>query len=79
MPELGGQVQASPGEVTETWFKADREGRYGGRSTAFSGTGYPVMRSWVRVVSVPEYLDYVERLGAELADAQGLVLEGPPR
>lgn len=79
VPELGGQVQASPGDVTETWFKADREGRYEGRSTVFSGTGYPVMRSWVRVVSVPEYLDYVERLGTELSDAQGLVLEGPPR
>jgi cytochrome c oxidase subunit II len=73
VPALGGQVQATPGEVTRTWFKADEEGRYAGRSTTFSGTGYPVMRSWVRVVSVPEYLDHVERLTAELRDAQGIV------
>jgi cytochrome c oxidase subunit II len=73
VPALGGQVQAAPGEVTRSWFKADAEGRYEGRSTTFSGTGYPVMRSWVRVVSVPEYQDYVEQLGADLSEAQGIV------
>jgi cytochrome c oxidase subunit 2 len=73
VPALGGQVQAASGDVTRTWFKADEEGRYAGRSTAFSGTGYPVMRSWVRVVSVPEYLDYVEQLTADLREAQGIV------
>ena len=49
VPALGGQVQASPGDVVQTWFKADEVGRYAGRSTVFSGTGYPVMRAWVRV------------------------------
>jgi cytochrome c oxidase subunit 2 len=73
VPALGGQVQAAPGDVTRTWFKADQEGRYEGRSTTFSGTGYPVMRSWVRVVSVPAYQDYIEQLGADLSEAQGIV------
>lgn len=73
VPALGGQVQAAPGDVTRTWFKADQEGRYAGRSTTFSGTGYPVMRSWVRVISVPEYQDYIEQLGADLSEAQGIV------
>jgi cytochrome c oxidase subunit 2 len=77
VPALGGQVQASPGDVTKTWFKAEQEGRYAGRSTIFSGTGYPVMRSWVRVVSATEYQAYVERLAAELSEAQGIVAEGP--
>lgn len=77
VPALGGQVQASPGDVTQTWFKAEQEGRYAGRSTIFSGTGYPVMRSWVRVVSATEYQAYVERLAAELSEAQGIVAEGP--
>ena len=75
VPALGGQVQAAPGDVTQTWFKADEEGRYPGRSTIFSGSAYPVMRSWVRVVSVPEYLDYVEQLQEDLAAAQGIVAE----
>jgi cytochrome c oxidase subunit 2 len=73
VPALGGQVQASPGDVTQTWFKAEQEGRYEGRSTVFSGTGYPAMRSWVRVVSVPEYQDYIEQLTADLSKAQAIV------
>jgi cytochrome c oxidase subunit II len=73
VPALGGQVQAAPGDVTRTWFKADEEGRYPGRSTLFSGTGYPVMRAWVRVVSVPDYQAHIERLKADLAEAQGIV------
>jgi cytochrome c oxidase subunit II len=79
VPALGGQVQAAPGEVTQTWFKADEEGRYAGRSTMFSGTTYPVMRSWVEVVSVTEYQSYVEQLGRDLKEAQAAVAgQAPP-
>ena len=28
VPALGGQVQATPGDVVQTWFKADEVGRY---------------------------------------------------
>jgi cytochrome c oxidase subunit II len=73
IPALGGQVQASPGDVAQTWFKADEEGRYEGTSTVFSGTAYAQMRAWVRAVPVPEYQDYVEQLGTDLTEAQGIV------
>jgi cytochrome c oxidase subunit 2 len=73
VPSLGGQVQAVPGSEARTWFKADEEGRYEGRSTVFSGTAYPVMRSWVRVVSATEYEDYIRQLEADLTDAQEVV------
>ena len=75
MPALGGQVQATPGEVVETWFKADEVGRYPGASTVFCGTAFPTMRAWVRVVTVPEYQDYVESKRAELAAAQQAVID----
>jgi cytochrome c oxidase subunit 2 len=75
VPALGGQVQATPGKVVQTWFKADEVGRYPGRSTVFSGSAYPVMRSWVRVVTATEYTDYVEGLEADLREAQGIVQE----
>jgi cytochrome c oxidase subunit 2 len=75
IPALGGQVQASPGDVVQTWFKADAVGRYAGASTMFSGTAFPAMRAWVRVVTVPEYQAYVERLGTDLTEAQGIVQE----
>jgi cytochrome c oxidase subunit 2 len=73
VPALGGQVQAVPGSTSETWFKADEVGRYEGRSTVFSGTGYPTLRSWVRVVTVPEYQSYTEQLNEDLTEAQGVV------
>src|SRR4029077_10650138 len=50
VPQLGGQVQATPGDTVQTWFRADEVGRYSGRSTIFSGTSFPAMRAWVRVV-----------------------------
>ena len=73
VPALGGQVQAAPGDIVQTWFKADEVGRYPGRSTIFSGSAYPVMRSWVRVVTAPEYEEYVRELTAELRSAQAIV------
>ena len=75
MPELGGQVQAAPGTVSQTWFKADEVGRYEGRSTVFSGSAYASTRAFVRVVTVPEYQEYIERLAAELDTAQGAISE----
>jgi cytochrome c oxidase subunit II len=75
VPALGGQVQAAPGEISQTWFKADEEGRYAGRSTIFSGSAYPAMRVWVEVVSVSEYESYVDRLGTDIREAQGIVAD----
>ena len=75
VPELGGQVQATPGKTTQTWFKADEVGRYAGRSTIFSGTSFPAMRAWIRVVTVPEYTAYLEQLQKDLTAAQGIISE----
>jgi cytochrome c oxidase subunit 2 len=75
VPALGGQVQASPGEVTQTWFKADEEGRYAGNSTIFSGTAFSQMRVWVRVVSAADYQAYIDQLGQDLKEAQDTVFQ----
>jgi len=75
VPALGGQVQATPGSTSETWFKAADEGRYAGNSTIFAGTGFPSLRSWVRVVSVSEYRSFLGDLGGELQEAQETVAE----
>ena len=76
VPELGGQVQATPGETMQTWFKADEVGSYAGRSTIFCGTSFPAMRAWVRVVTVPEYTAYLEQLQKDLTAAQGIIVRG---
>ncbi len=75
VPALGGQVQATPGNIAQTWFKADEIGRYAGRSTVFSGSAFPAMRSWVRVVSVPDYEAYIADLREQISTAQGIVQE----
>jgi cytochrome c oxidase subunit 2 len=75
VPALGGQVQATPGDVVQTWFKADEVGRYEGQSSLFSGTGYPAMRTWVRVVTPTEYTSYVDQREQELTEAQQAVAD----
>ena len=75
VPELGGQVQAVPGSIAQTWFKADEVGVYDGASTEFSGTGYPFMRGKVRVVEPAAYEAYVETLRRDLDEAQAVVQE----
>ncbi len=70
IPALGGQVEAVPGEIAETSFRADEVGVYEGQSTLFSGTSYPAMRAWVRVVSAAEYEQYAADLAENLAAAQ---------
>lgn len=75
IPSLGGQVQAVPGDVSQTWLRADGEGVYDGASTTFSGTNFPAMRAWVRVVSADAYRSYVEQLERELLAAQRAVQE----
>lgn len=73
VPSLGGQVQAVPGTVSQTWFKADEEGLYEGGSTAFSGAAYPTMEGSVEVVSPTAYEDFLTTLEDDLADAQSTV------
>jgi cytochrome c oxidase subunit II len=75
IPELGGQVEAVPGEIAQTTFRADEEGVYEGQSTEFSGTGYPALRARVRVVSAEEYDQYVQDLADDIAEAQSAVQE----
>ncbi len=75
VPALGGQVQAVPGQTSQTWFKADEIGRFTGRSTSFSGSAYPAMRSWVNVVSASDYEAHVADLAAEIEEAQTSVAQ----
>jgi heme/copper-type cytochrome/quinol oxidase subunit 2 len=73
VPSLTGQVQAVPGTVAQTWFKADELGVFEGRPTIFNGTAYPAMTPRIRVVEATEYEAYVEGLADDLAEAQSIV------
>ena len=73
VPALGGQVQAVPGDIAQTWFKADEVGVYEGQGTVFDGTTYPSLRAQVRVVEPAEYEAYLEALATDLEEAQATV------
>jgi heme/copper-type cytochrome/quinol oxidase subunit 2 len=75
VPALTGQVQAVPGTVSRTWFKADEEGVYDGPGTIFNGTSYPAMTVEVEVVDATTYQDYIEGLEADITEAQNIVKE----
>ncbi len=73
VPSLTGQVQAIPGSIAQTWFKADEVGTYAGGGTVFDGTAYPALVSKVRVVEAADFQPYLEELGAGLTEAQDIV------
>ena len=75
VPGLSAKVDAVPGSVNRTWFKADREGSFDGASYAFSGAGYATMRTRVRVESVTGYESWLEQQAADIDAAQGAVQE----
>ena len=42
MPSFGIKIDAVPGRLNETWFKADREGVYYGQCSELCGNGPPL-------------------------------------
>jgi len=64
IPALGGKIDAIPGQVNHTWFRARSEGEYEGACTEFCGVQHGAMTMQVRAVGA----DGWER---ELADLAG--------
>jgi cytochrome c oxidase subunit 2 len=51
IPAFGAKVDAVPGRLNHTWFKAEREGVYYGQCSELCGTNHGFMPIKVRVVS----------------------------
>lgn len=73
VPGLTNKIQATPGDVNETWFRADEEGVFEGASYQFSGPGYASMRTSIRVLSVPDYRAWLASHSADIKVAQDAV------
>ncbi|HET8752369.1 MAG TPA: cytochrome c oxidase subunit II [Gaiellaceae bacterium] len=58
IPALGGKLQAIPGRVNHTWFKAD-PGMYGGQCAQLCGVFHASMRAVVQAGSQQSYDHYI--------------------
>ena len=55
VPAFGIRIDAVPGRLNETWFKAEREGLYFGQCSKICGKDHAYMPIAVRVVSEQQY------------------------
>jgi cytochrome c oxidase subunit 2 len=60
IPSFGSKVDAVPGRITATWFKATRPGVYYGQCSELCGKDHAFMPIAVRVVSEQAFNQWVE-------------------
>jgi cytochrome c oxidase subunit 2 len=75
VPKLGGKVDAVPGHVNETWFRAEEEGTYEGVCAELCGEGHADMRTRVVVLPADEYEAWTEQQIADIKEAQSGLAE----
>ena len=51
MPSFGVKIDAVPGRINETWFKAEKEGLFYGQCSELCGKDHAFMPIAIRVVS----------------------------
>jgi cytochrome c oxidase subunit 2 len=58
MPSFGIKIDAIPGRLNETWFKATKEGKFYGQCSELCGKDHAFMPIVVRVVKDEEYANW---------------------
>jgi cytochrome c oxidase subunit 2 len=78
LPAFGLKIDAIPGRLNETWFKADREGIFYGQCSFICGQNHAFMPIAIRVVSQERYTAWLaesKQKFANAADAAGKVAD----
>ena len=65
---LGIRIDAVPGRLNSTWFKAEREGIYYGQCSKLCGNDHAYMPIAIRVVSQPQYEAWLQDAKKKYAD-----------
>ena len=68
VPSFGIKIDAIPGRLNETWFKAEREGMYYGQCSQLCGRDHAFMPLAVRVVSEKEYTAWLDQAKKKYAN-----------
>lgn len=79
VPAFGLKMDAIPGRLNETWFKADKAGTYYGMCSELCGVRHAYMPIEVRVLPEAEFDRWVEQAQAEFAAAPHREGEGDRR
>ncbi len=71
IPSFGIRIDAIPGRLNETWFKAEREGIYYGQCSKLCGQDHAYMPIAIRVVSDEDYAAWLAEASKKFASAGG--------
>jgi cytochrome c oxidase subunit 2 len=66
MPAFGVKVDAVPGRINETWFKAEKEGLYYGQCSELCGKDHAFMPIAIRVVTQEQYDTWLAAAASDL-------------
>ena len=69
MPSFGVKIDAVPGRLNETWFKADREGLFYGQCSELCGKDHAFMPIAVRVVSQDKFDTWLAAAATNVGEA----------
>ncbi|MBB4568469.1 cytochrome c oxidase subunit II [Rhizobium leucaenae] len=69
MPSFGVKIDAVPGRLNETWFKADNEGLYYGQCSELCGKDHAFMPIAIRIVSQDQYQQWLTTAAGDLSKA----------
>ena len=69
MPSFGLKIDAVPGRLNETWFKADREGLFYGQCSELCGKDHAFMPIAIRIVSQDQYQQWLTTAASDLSKA----------
>jgi cytochrome c oxidase subunit 2 len=70
VPAFGIKIDAIPGRLNETWFKATKTGMFYGQCSELCGKDHAFMPIAVRVVSDQEFAEWVEMAKKKFASAR---------
>jgi cytochrome c oxidase subunit 2 len=70
VPSFGIRIDAVPGRMNETWFKAEREGVYYGQCSKLCGENHAYMPIAVRVVSEEKYTAWLAEAAKKFASTK---------
>lgn len=69
MPAFGIKIDAVPGRLNETWFRAEKEGIFYGQCSELCGKSHAFMPIVVEVVSEAKYAEWLAAAKGEVAQA----------